>query len=147
MKRGHQRTMGSGGLSEELISRRTLTEGSWTSFTCKTKLGPNFFSNLIGSDDDHIYGRRNLSESDLNSERLGNPDYTCKSANLSGRKRWRCIWQNPAATGAAIHRPAVPCGHPTSSPAGKWLSASMSSLTVGFYHIYFKAVWWAWKKY
>ena len=88
-------------------------KGSWTSFTLKTKLGPNFFSNLIGSDDDHIYGRRNLSKSDLNLEGFRNPDYTCKSA-WREKKVKRCIVE-PRCKPAQQSRPAAHCGYSNSA--------------------------------
>lgn len=69
--------------------------------------GPNFFisiynSHLKGIHHDHIYGRRNLSESEINSEGLANPDYICKSA-----------WRAKKGNFCLAESRCIPVQHPT----------------------------------
>lgn len=125
-------------------------------FTFQTKQGPNFFinihnSHLKGIDHDHVRGRRHLSESEINSEGLGKPNYTCKSA-----------WREKKVTLYLAESQCIPGQHSTDQQHTEGqtrfaknttyrirdsynrahkkviaVSVSMTSFTVGFYHIFF----------
>lgn len=131
-------------------------------FTFQTKRGPNFFinihnSHLKGIDHDHVRGRRNLSESEINSEGLGKPNYTCKSA-----------WREKKVTLYLAESQCIPGQHSTDQQHTEGqtrfakntthrirdycnsahkkviaVSVSMTSFTVGFYHIFFEAGRWS----
>lgn len=156
-KKGPQRSAGSLG-----AFRKTHWRDHVQVFTFQTKLGPNFFINIYNQHStenghDHIYGRRNLHESEVNSEGFGNPDYICKSAWRENKVSLYIVesHRNPAQHSTdqqhtvgqtrfaenATHR--IKDYYNSARKKEIAVSALVTGFTVGFYHTYSEAGRWS----